>query len=131
MRIAVIADIHANLEALRAVLERTRELKPDAMVCLGDIVGYNANPNECIEIARSEGILCILGNHDAVAAGLDQPDNFNPLARAAVLWTRDQLTAENRAFLSGLPTERDFRGSYLFHGSIHDRDRYILHRRML
>jgi len=128
MRTAVISDIHANLEALTAVLNRVKVLRADEIVCLGDVVGYNANPNECIDIMRSEKILSILGNHDAAAAGLEEPDNFNPQARAAVLWTREQLTDENKQYLINLQRELSVRDFYLFHGSIHDTNRYILFR---
>jgi len=128
MRTAVISDIHANLEALTAVLNRIRTLQVDEIVNLGDVVGYNANPNECIDILRSEKILSVMGNHDAAAAGLEEPDNFNPQARAAVLWTREQLTGENKRYLIDLQRERSVRDFYLFHGSIHDTNRYILFR---
>ncbi len=128
MRTAVIADIHANLEALTAVLGRIKTLKADEAVCLGDMVGYNANPNETLDILRDEKITCILGNHDACAAGMEEPDDFNPLARAAVLWTRAQLTEEHRQFLASLPREQRLRDFFMFHGSIHDTDRYILYR---
>ncbi|HUI46356.1 MAG TPA: metallophosphoesterase family protein [Nitrospirota bacterium] len=128
MRTVVISDIHANLEALTAVLNRISTLQVDEIVCLGDVVGYNANPNECIDILRSEKILCVLGNHDAAASGLEEPDSFNPQARAAILWTREQLTSENRQYLIDLQRERSVRDFYLFHGSIHDTNRYILFR---
>ncbi len=128
MRTAVIADIHANLEALQAVLERISALGADEIVCLGDIVGYNANPNECVDIMREEKITCVLGNHDASAAGMEEPVNFNPLAREAMLWTREVLTEKNKRFLGDLPRERQVRGFFLFHGSIHDTNRYILYR---
>jgi predicted phosphodiesterase len=128
MRTAVVSDIHANLEALTAVLDRMQSLKVDDVVCLGDMVGYNANPNEVLDILRKEKVTCILGNHDACAAGLEEPEDFNPLARAAVLWTREQLTGENRQFLAGLTRERHIRDFFIFHGSIHDTDRYILYR---
>jgi predicted phosphodiesterase len=128
MRYAIISDIHSNLEALRAVLEKISSLKIDTSFCLGDIVGYNANPNECIEIVRSEGIRCILGNHDSRAAGLEEPDDFNPLAAKAVLWTRDQLTEENKKYLRNLPRELQVDDLVIVHGSIHDTDRYILSR---
>ncbi len=126
MRTAIIADIHANLEAFTAVLERIKALKATKIVCLGDMVGYNANPNEVLDICRKEKVLCVLGNHDARASGLEEPDDFNPEARAAVLWTRERLTAENREFLRKLPRERRFRNCFVFHGSIHDTDRYVL-----
>ncbi len=128
MRTAVISDIHANLEALTAVLARIEELKADETICLGDMVGYNANPNEVVDILRGLKTRCILGNHDAAAAGLEEPDNFNPVARAAVLWTRDQLTAENREFLRRLPREERVRDFFIFHGAIHDTDSYIFYR---
>jgi predicted phosphodiesterase len=128
MRIAVIADIHANLEALQAVLGRIAELAVDEIVCLGDIVGYNANPNECVDIIRSKKIVSVLGNHDASASGLEKPISFNELAQSAVLWTRERLTEENRLFLLNLPREASAHDFFLFHGSIHDTDRYLVSR---
>jgi predicted phosphodiesterase len=127
MRTAVIADIHANLEALQAVMARIEVLGADEIVCLGDIVGYNANPNECLDIIRSRNIKCVLGNHDVCAAGLEEPDGFNPIARRAVLWTRTELTDENKLFLRSLPRERQEKDLFFFHGSIHDTNRYILY----
>jgi len=127
MRTAVIADIHANLEALQAVLTRIEVLRADKIVCLGDIVGYNADANECVDIIRTMKIRCVLGNHDACASGLEEPDGFNPVARRAVLWTRAELTVENRLFLRNLPREQQVGDIYLFHGSIHDTNRYILY----
>jgi diadenosine tetraphosphatase ApaH/serine/threonine PP2A family protein phosphatase len=126
MRYAVIADIHANLEAFRAVLAAAAELGADQVVCLGDIVGYSADPNACVDIVRSEGIACVLGNHDAAACGLAEPDNFNPAAREAALWTRQALTAENKTHLRGLPLVLVIGDMVLCHGSINDTNRYIL-----
>jgi predicted phosphodiesterase len=126
MRYAVLSDIHANLEALRAVFDAIARLKVDRIVCSGDIVGYNANPNECTEIVRSEGVTCVLGNHDAVACGLEAPDHFNPWAKQAALWTRARLTSENRDFLRELPRELQIEDFFLCHGSIHDTDRYVI-----
>jgi predicted phosphodiesterase len=126
MRYAVLSDIHGNLEALTAVLVRIAELGADGFLCLGDIVGYNADPNACIEIVRSEGMVAVLGNHDAAACGLSEPDSFNPWARHAVLWTRRQLSGENREYLRGLPREHAMSGLFLCHGAIHDTDRYLL-----
>ena len=128
MRIAVIADIHANLEALQAVLGRIAELAVDEIVCLGDIVGYNANPNECVDIIRSGNIVSVLGNHDACASGLEKPSRFNAHARAAVFWTREHLTGGNRSFLLNLPCETRAHDFYLMHGFIHDTNRYLLSR---
>lgn len=126
MRYAIISDIHSNLEALEAVLAKISGLKVDEILCLGDIVGYNPNPNECIDIVRRTGIRCIMGNHDSRASGLEEPDNFTPLAKEAVLWTRERLTEENKIFLRGLPRELMIDDFFLFHGSIHDTDRYII-----
>lgn len=126
MRYAVISDIHSNLEALEAVLGKISELRADETLCLGDIVGYNANPNECVEIVRRAGIRCIMGNHDSRASGIEEPDNFRPLAKEAAIWTREHLTPDNKAFLKTLQREMIIDGFALFHGSIHDTDRYII-----
>lgn len=128
MRIAVIADIHANLEALQSVLGRISGLNVDEIVCLGDIVGYNANPNECVDIIRNGRIVSVLGNHDACASGLEKPARFNVHARKAVVWTRERLTEYNRSFLMNLPREAGAHDFYLMHGSIHDTSRYLLSR---
>jgi predicted phosphodiesterase len=128
MRTAVIADIHANLEALQAVLGRIAELAVDEIVCLGDIVGYNANPNECVAIIRSEKIVSVLGNHDASASKGEEPNRFNTHARSAIFWTREHLTEENRLFLLNLPREKRAHDFILMHGSIHDTNRYLLSR---
>jgi diadenosine tetraphosphatase ApaH/serine/threonine PP2A family protein phosphatase len=126
MRCAVISDIHANLEALRSVLAAVAPLRPERIFCLGDLVGYNADPNECVALARREGIVCVLGNHDAAASGLTEPDHFTPAARTAALWTRAALTGENRTFLRQLPRQLQLGGVVLCHGSIDDTDRYLL-----
>ena len=131
MRYAIISDIHSNLEAFRTVLTQISDLKADMTLCLGDIVGYNANPNECIEIMRSEGITGILGNHDARVAGLETMTNLNPFARRAIAWTTEQLTETNRDFLKHLPRELGIEHFFICHGSIHDTNRYILTRRDL
>ena len=71
MKYALLSDLHANLEALRAVLARIETCGVDKTICLGDVVGYNANPNECVELIREHAIPTVCGNHDAVAGGLD------------------------------------------------------------
>lgn len=126
MRYAILSDIHSNLEALTAVLLKTSLLRTDRLLCLGDIVGYNANPNEVIDILKSEGAVCIKGNHDIVASGGREPDDFSPLAKEAILWTRQRLSAEGIEFLKRLPAEIEIEDFFIFHGSIHDTDRYIL-----
>ncbi len=126
MRLAVLSDIHANLEALEAALKAVERLGADRVVTCGDLVGYNADPNAVVERVRDLGILTIMGNHDAVACGIEEPDHFNPHARAAVLWTREALTPENRAFLRGLrPQARIGREVLIVHGSVLERDAYL------
>ncbi len=125
MKYAIISDIHSNLEALRRVLEEIDKLGVDRIICLGDIVGYGANPNECVEIIRERKIESIMGNHDIVACGGKEPFDFNPVARDAVLWTRAALTAENRKFLHNLPEAREMDGFLIVHGAISDSDLYV------
>jgi predicted phosphodiesterase len=108
MRIAVVADIHANLTAFRAVSATWGEV--DEVWCLGDVVGYGPDPNECVEELRALNHLCVPGNHDLAALGRnDIVADFNPSARAAAEWTAGQLTAESRAYLGRLdqPVKRD------------------------
>ena len=103
MRYAIVSDIHANLEALSAVLQATEQFGADQIICLGDIVGYFTNPNECIELVREHAVACVRGNHDSVAAGLIEPVDFSPTARRAIDWTKRVLTATNRRYLADLP----------------------------
>ncbi len=127
MRLAVFADIHSNLEALEAALVAAAGLGVDRVTCCGDLVGYNADPNPVIALAQQAGMVTVMGNHDAVACGLEEPECFNPVARAAALWTREALTPENREFLRGLPAHAEVEGSLLLvHGSVLDRDAYLL-----
>lgn len=125
MRYAIISDLHANLEATECVLERIDELGVDATYCLGDVVGYNASPNECCNLMRERNIPTVLGNHDAVACGLEEPWGFNPVALSAALWTRESLSKENRAWLISLPDSRQIANMLLVHGSPFDRDFYM------
>ena len=123
---AVISDIHANLEALDVVLADIRKRKVDKILCLGDIVGYNADPNECVRIVEDQDIPSLEGNHDAVACGKEKPWGFNPVALDAANWTRDTLTEENRDFLKQLPDDMVCNGRILaVHGAPGDRDTYL------
>jgi len=98
MRIAVLSDIHSNLEAFEAVLEHAFRQMVDNYVCLGDVVGYGANPNECIELLQSlPDCPCLLGNHDAAVLGI--PSNMKPDARRVIVWTREILTTRSVEFL--------------------------------
>ena len=126
MKTAIVSDIHSNIEALQECLKRVDEEGVDEIVSLGDIVGYNANPNECLDIIRERNVLSIMGNHDVCAAGLREPIDFNPIARDAILWTRRVLTAENNHFLTVLPDARRVQDRFLMvHGAVTHRDNYI------
>ena len=108
MKIGILADIHGNWEALSAVLEHASAEGVDRFVCLGDVVGYNANPHECVEKIRSLDCLSIVkGNHDYYAANDEFMLGFNPQAFLAVKWTRENLTAEDRKWLEDLPMTGD------------------------
>ncbi|MFQ5585476.1 MAG: metallophosphoesterase family protein [Thermodesulfobacteriota bacterium] len=127
MRFAIISDLHSNLEALNAVLSLIDSIGADTTICLGDIVGYNADPDRCIELVRERGIRCIIGNHDSRVCGFEEPDDFNSSARRAVLWTREHLSRNNLSFLRGLPRKLSFDdGALAVHGWVNNTDRYIL-----
>ena len=102
MRYAVIADIHSNLEALEVVLADAQEQKCTHYCCIGDVVGYGANPRECLEIVRRMGMPCVKGNHDEYCSMDETLEGFNPHAAEAVQWTRQQLTPEDRQWLRDL-----------------------------
>jgi len=102
-RVGIISDIHGNLHALEAVLEQLEKEKVDMIVCCGDVVGYGARPNECVDTIRRLNIPTIAGNHDHAALLLTDISNFNEIAKAAVLWTKRVLTEENMEFLRQLP----------------------------
>ena len=125
MRYAIISDVHGNLESLTTVLERIDGLNIDQIVCLGDVVGYNANPNECCEILRDRGVPTILGNHDAVACEIDDPWGFNPVAMNAVMWTREALTQDNVAWLRSLPDALNLGFFVGVHGAPKNRNTYL------
>lgn len=103
MRLAIISDIHANLEALERVLEDIEAAEADRLVCLGDIVGYGPDPSPCLDLIRERADICVLGNHDAAVFSLTERAFFNPNARLAVDWTAAQLSADDVAYLKGLP----------------------------
>lgn len=132
MRIGILSDVHSNLEALRSVLDALS--KVDAIWCLGDTVGYGANPQECLAEVRRKCNVVLMGNHDDAVAGGHDLDWFNPWAKEAILWTQGQLSPEDLEDLSQLPTQtcvwlNDNRlpAVWLAHGSLRDPvDEYIL-----
>lgn len=125
---AVISDIHGNLEALQAVMEDLPE-GIDRVYCLGDVIGYGASPNECCEVVREANMPTISGNHDLAVTDLSTNlEWFNPVASAAVLWTREVLSPENADFLRDRPRMMQTKGALFVHGSIRDPDEYIINR---
>jgi len=128
VRILLLSDIHANLEALDACLANAPSF--DAIVNLGDIVGYGASPNEVTNRSREIGKVFVRGNHDKAATGIMDLDDFNPMAAAAAIWTRNELTPENLEWLKALPhgpvSLPDFPDVQLVHGSPNDEDEYVV-----
>lgn len=118
MRIALFADIHANLEALETVLTDANEQGCTDYVCLGDVVGYNANPAECLERIRELGCPIVKGNHDEDCGGEHSLDTMNPVAAEALRWTRKQLTAEQREWLRKLRMVRQVEDFTIVHSSL-------------
>jgi diadenosine tetraphosphatase ApaH/serine/threonine PP2A family protein phosphatase len=127
MKLAVISDIHSNLHALTVVLEEIEKRKVESIFALGDLVGYNAFPSEVVDIMLKREIASIMGNHDIVCCGLENPIWFNTAAREASLWTRKVLSDESKRLLSGLPNEMMVRERlYAVHGSPQSRDDYLM-----
>lgn len=128
MRFLILADIHSNLQALEAVLERAGG-QFDQVICCGDLVGYGPDPNQVIEAVRQlDPMVMVRGNHDKAAVGLTDLSLFNPLARSAALWTQAQLSEENRRYLQALPRgPAQGSGFTVAHGSLLDEDQYLLH----
>ncbi|ACV23901.1 metallophosphoesterase family protein [Methanocaldococcus fervens] len=100
---AIISDIHSNLEALEAVLNDIKNRGIKNIVCLGDIVGYGANPNECVELIKGAKCKCVAGNHDYGVLGKESLDFFNKYGAIAILWTKKFIKPENLKFLDSLP----------------------------
>lgn len=103
MRTALLTDLHANLESLTALLEECDRRHVDRLVCLGDTVGYGADPNACVDLVRSLADAAVLGNHDAAVAGRMEYDYYYDAARQALDWTAGVLSPENMAWLRALP----------------------------
>jgi predicted phosphodiesterase len=125
---AIVSDIHANLEALRAALEEIDRLGVDVVLCLGDLVGYNADPDDCLREVLARAGLTVRGNHDRAVAGLMDLDWFNDTARRAVLWTRTRIEAATLERLRHLPQGpvSTGEGILLCHGAPFDEDAYVL-----
>lgn len=124
MRYAVVSDVHSNIEALDAVFALLRD--DDALLCLGDIVGYGPNPNECVEKIRARATATVLGNHDVAAIDNFGLAYFNPAAREAMKWTQGVLAKENLAWLDSLGYEFRMPDFLLVHGAPVNYFEYIL-----
>ncbi|NIO16773.1 MAG: metallophosphoesterase [Deltaproteobacteria bacterium] len=127
MKVAVISDVHSNLEALTAVVEDAKKRGAEQLWCLGDVVGYNADPDQCCEIVKDRCSIAIMGNHDSAVVGNTEPSHFNRVAKEAVMWSRKVLKRSNMEFLKRLRSAVVFDDTVLIvHGAPSDPDRYIL-----
>jgi hypothetical protein len=118
MRCAILGDIHANLQALEAVLVDAREYGCTEFHCLGDVVGYNANPVECLELVRGLPGSCVLGNHDEAAAHEDSLEGFSAAAATSLEWTRSLLNADQKSWLAALRPQRQIRKTTFVHATL-------------
>jgi diadenosine tetraphosphatase ApaH/serine/threonine PP2A family protein phosphatase len=118
MRYAILSDLHANLEATEAVLADARAHDCTHFVCLGDVVGYNANPHECLEIVQKMKCPVVKGNHDEQATLSESSRGFNALAEAAINWTREHLTEEDKEWLRALPFTQQVRDFTIVHATL-------------
>jgi diadenosine tetraphosphatase ApaH/serine/threonine PP2A family protein phosphatase len=117
MSTVILSDIHSNLESFQAVLKDISHEQVDQVLFLGDVVGYAADPDGCIEVLRGLAPYMVAGNHDWAAVGLTDTGYFNPMARAAVEWTAGVITSDHAAFLKDLPLTKDLSGMMLVHAT--------------
>ena len=125
MRLALISDVHSNAHALEKVLARLDGEGVDLILNLGDLVGYNAHPNECVEMVQRPGVLNLAGNHDLALIDVELAQNFNIIAYQAIVWAREQVRPECREFVQGLPLTREGGGYIACHGTPTSPDSYI------
>lgn len=124
-KIALIADIHGNLEALQQVLREIEKYKVDKIICLGDIVGYGANPRECIDLVRKNCDVVILGNHDEAVFSPGIADLFVEHAKLSADWTRNQLDEEHINWIKSLPYTYQQEGFFFSHGAPYSPEDFI------
>jgi predicted phosphodiesterase len=117
VKLGIISDIHANLEALEAVIAALQEKGATRFVCCGDIVGYGPDPNRCVDVVRELGCVSVAGNHDFGVVGYMPLAGFNAAARQAAVWTRPLLTETNRLFLANLPLKAEQEPLCVVHSS--------------
>ena len=120
MKVAIISDIHGNRQAFEAVLTDIAERSVEEVWCLGDLVGYGAEPDACVDLARDNTDLCLAGNHDLAVTGRISLEDFSRGAAIAVRWTQEVIAADNRDFLDGLRPSAVRSDVGLYHGSPRD-----------
>jgi predicted phosphodiesterase len=120
MRVAVVSDIHANRHAFEAVLADVDAAGVDELWCLGDLVGYGADPDACVELARERAAICLAGNHDLAVTGALGIEEFSKGAAISARWTRETIAEENVVFLRGLEPAGEDAGIGLYHASPRD-----------
>ncbi|MEO8597479.1 MAG: metallophosphoesterase family protein [Candidatus Solibacter sp.] len=126
MRYLILSDLHANLEALEAVIAQSAG-QYDRALCCGDLVGYGADPNSVCDWVRADCAAVVRGNHDRASTGQDDLEWFNPVARSAAVWTLENLSRENTEYILQLPRgPLTVDGFQLFHGSPYDEDEYVI-----
>ena len=126
MRYLIVSDLHANQEALNAVVRQAAG-RYDRAICCGDLVGYGADPNPVTDWVRANCAVVVRGNHDRASAGLDDLEWFNPVARTAAVWTLENLSAGNADYIRSLPQGPVLvDGFEVVHGSPYDEDEYML-----
>ena len=125
MKYIIISDIHGNLEAFRAVMETFPSGEGISFICLGDIIGYGANPNECIDKVKTLGAVSIIGNHEAAVLGKTDILYFNEYAAAAVLWTKDNLDKVGKDYIAKLPYVHTDKKITASHGTLHSPEEFI------
>lgn len=122
----ILSDVHANQEALRAVLDDARG-KYESIICLGDLVGYGAEPDKTVAWAREQAWRIVRGNHDKICVGGESLEDYNPAARVSAEWTRGILSAESRSYLESMPRGPLRVGDFdIVHGSPVDEDEYLI-----
>ena len=124
MRFAIFSDLHANLEATEAVLADARDRDCTHFVCLGDVVGYNANPHECVEIVQKMACPVVKGNHDEQATLTESSRGFNALAETAINWTREHLTNEDKEWLRELRLTQQVHDFTIVHATLDTPDQW-------
>jgi predicted phosphodiesterase len=126
VRYLIVSDLHANLEALDAVLAAATG-HYDRSLCCGDLVGYGADPNPVCDWVRTQCPIVVRGNHDRASTGMDDLEWFNPVARQAAVWTLKTLTLQNADYIRALPRgPLSIAGFQVAHGSLHDEDEYVI-----